>query len=300
MQFHEMVVIEPINFSDEWLARIAQYAGAFRRYDSLPESDREIIARIGEADAILVSYTTAINSTVLDACPNLRYIGMCCSLYAADSANVDIRKAEQLGITVTGVRDYGDNGVAEYAVSELVHLLHGFGPHRWREEPLELTSRKVGIVGMGTTGSIVAHALRYFGAEILYYSKTRKTHLEVSSGFVFHPLVKLLQKAEIICTCLNKNVVLLGEREFRLMGNGKILMNTSISPSYDVAAAKSWLGQPGNFLLSDTVMGAGKALVSLPNVICPDQSAGITSLAKERLAKKVADNIIFYLEQTGT
>ena len=95
-------------------------------YPDIPASDDEIIARIGDADAVLLSYTSRINRYVLECCPNVKYIGMCCSLYSPESANVDIRYANERGITVTGIRDYGDEGVVEYVVSELVRCLHGF------------------------------------------------------------------------------------------------------------------------------------------------------------------------------
>jgi 2-oxoglutarate ferredoxin oxidoreductase subunit gamma len=51
---------------------------------------------------------------VLDACPNIRYIGMCCTLYNPESSNVDVIEARKRGITVLGVKDYGDEGVVEY------------------------------------------------------------------------------------------------------------------------------------------------------------------------------------------
>ena len=73
--------------------------------------------RVGDADAVLLSYTSQINRYILERCPNVRYIGMCCSLYSPESANVDIRYANERGITVTGIRDYGDEGVIEYGIS---------------------------------------------------------------------------------------------------------------------------------------------------------------------------------------
>ena len=54
-------------------------------------------------------------------------------MYSPESANVDIRYAEANGITVTGIRDYGDEGVVEYVVSEVVRLFHGFGVEAWEE-----------------------------------------------------------------------------------------------------------------------------------------------------------------------
>ena len=46
-------------------------------YSDIPAGDNEIIARIGDADAVLLSYTSQINRYILERCPNVRYIGMC-------------------------------------------------------------------------------------------------------------------------------------------------------------------------------------------------------------------------------
>src|SRR5690606_19592658 len=104
-----------------------------------------------------------------------------CSLYNPESANVDIRYANARGITVLGVRDYGDEGVVEYVVSELVRCLHGFGTENdgvprapWDGVPREITGTKVGIVGLGKSGGMIADALRFFGAEISYFARSEK------------------------------------------------------------------------------------------------------------------------------
>jgi phosphoglycerate dehydrogenase-like enzyme len=98
--------------------------------------------------------------------PHIRYIGMCCSLYSEASANVDIRAARARNIIVYGVRDYGDQGVVEYIISELIRYLHGFGDKQWQELPVELTDLKVGIVGLGTSGQLIAAGLQALGADL--------------------------------------------------------------------------------------------------------------------------------------
>ena len=61
-------------------------------YTHLADDD-EIVRRIGDADGVLVSYTSRIGREVLERCPQVRYVGMCCSLYSEASANVDIAYA---------------------------------------------------------------------------------------------------------------------------------------------------------------------------------------------------------------
>ncbi|MGI5958050.1 MAG: NAD(P)-dependent oxidoreductase [Massiliimalia sp.] len=295
MKFCKLAVIEPINVTEEAKQELYQYAQEVIFYPDLPQDDQEKIKRIGDADGVLVSFTTTIPKNVLEACPHVKYVGMCCSLYSPESANVDIRAAEALGITVTGVRDYGDDGVAEYAVSELARLLHGFGEHQWRPEQMEFHNLDIGFVGMGASGKLVSAALQYFGANIFYYSRTEKIPLR-EKGYTYLPLDELLQKVPVLITCLNKNVVLLGEREFQLFGNGKILMNTSISPSFDLKAVETWVQNKDNYLMCDSEFALGSgSLLHYPNVFCAHKTSGSTIQSKVRLGKKVIDNIEVFL-----
>ena len=92
--FNKLVVIEPINVLDYHKEKLKEIAKQVVLYDDIPLNDELIINRIGDADAVLLSYTSYINENVLNKCKNIKYIGMCCSLYSKESANVDISKAE--------------------------------------------------------------------------------------------------------------------------------------------------------------------------------------------------------------
>ena len=60
-----------------------------------------------------------------------------------------------------GIRDYGDRGVVEYVLHELTGLLHGFGMPMLHDEPVEIYGLKVGIVGLGVSGRMIADALAF-------------------------------------------------------------------------------------------------------------------------------------------
>ena len=159
------------------------------------------------------SYTTRIGRNVIEACPQIRYIGMCCSLYSEESANVDIACARERGIRVLGIRDYGDRGVVEFVLSELVRFLHGFDRPMLYDIPTEITGLKAGIIGLGVSGTMIAEALQFMGAEVSYFSRTRKPEKE-AAGFAYRPLKELLAESQVVFACLNKNVILLHKEEF--------------------------------------------------------------------------------------
>ena len=297
--FEKLVAIEPVSLIPSAEEKLQDYAKEVVLYRDIPADDAEIVRRIGDADAVLLSYTSRIGQNVLAQCPNVKYIGMCCSLYSEKSANVDIAFARSRGIRVLGIRDYGDRGVVEYVLHELTGLLHGFGMPMLRDEPMEIYGLKVGIVGLGVSGRMIADALSYLGAEVSYYSRSRKPDAE-QAGMAYKPLEVLLRESEVVFTCLNKNVLLLGKDEFAALGAGKVLFNTSIGPGFDSVALEDWLTLPGTHFFCDTHAAAGAVapdFFSRPNVHSPNVSAGRTKQAFVLLSQKVLANLETALNQ---
>lgn len=293
--FEKLVAIEPVHLVDAGVEELKNYAKEVVLYDDIPADDAEIVRRIGDADAVLVCYTSRITGETLAQCPNVKYVGMCCSLYSEASANVDIAYAREHGIDVRGIRDYGDRGVVEFVLCELVRFLHGYDRPMWKEQPQEITRLKTGIIGLGVSGGMIAEALQFMGAEVSYYSRSRKQEKE-AAGLIYRDLPELLSHCDVVFTCLNKNVILLGEKEFEALGNGKILFNTSIGPSHEVEALKKWLEAGDNWFVCDTAGAIGDAaLVDDPHIVCEQASAGCTAQAYELLTEKVLANIKGYL-----
>lgn len=294
MKFRKLVAIEPVSLIPSAEKKLYDLAEEVVMYDDIPTNDDVIASRIGDADAVLLSYTSRLEKPALEKCPEVKYIGMCCSLYSPESANVDIRYAQSRGITVTGIRDYGDEGVVEYVVSEIVRLFHGFGQEAWEDMPREITGLKVGIVGLGKSGGMIADAMHFFGASVSYFARSEKQWAK-DKGYVYRPLKEVLAYSEVVFCCLNKNTVLLHEEEFKALGNRKILFNTGLSPAWDEEPFLKWL-EGDNLCYCDTT-GAlgGEHLLEHPKVRCMKVSTGRTRQAFDRLSEKVLANIENYL-----
>ncbi|HKK81508.1 MAG TPA: NAD(P)-dependent oxidoreductase [Prolixibacteraceae bacterium] len=300
--FKKLVAIEPVGLLPDAEKQLYNYAHEVVMHRDIPANQNEIAARIDNADAVLINYTSELRHEVLEKCENLIYVGMCCSLYSPESANVDIIYAREHGITVTGIRDYGDEGVAEYVIYELVKLLHGFGLNPNGEKtspreglPREITGLKTGIIGMGKTGGVIADALSFFGAEVTYYSRTKKKEAG-QKGYKYLPLDELLQTNDVVFACLNKNTILLHEKEFEQLGNHKILFNTGLSAAWDEEPFRKWI-EKDNICCCDSLEALGnKDFIAHPHVICHETSSGRTKQAFQRLSKKVLQNIKGYLQ----
>ena len=134
----------------------------------------ETVSRIGDAEAILTN-KTVITDEVMEACGNLRYIGVLATGYNV----VDVEAAKRRGITVTNIPTYGTDAVGQFAIALLLEICHHIGHHdrtvhegRWEncqdwcywDYPLiELAGKTMGIIGFGRIGQAtgrMAAALR--------------------------------------------------------------------------------------------------------------------------------------------
>ena len=300
--FQKLVAIEPTGLTSSAEQQLDNFAKKVVLHNDIPSNEKEICKRIGNADAVLLSYTTTLTKEILQQCPNLKYIGMCCSLYSPESANVDILYANEHGITVTGIRDYGDEGVVEYVVSELVRCLHGFGTtpdgyqiKPWSGVPQEITGLNCGIVGLGKLGGMIADALSFFGANINYFARSEKEDA-TKKGYKFIPLSELMKKSDVVICSLNKNTVLLHQNEFDKLGNHKILFNVGLSRAWDAKPFEQWINDNSNIFYCDSAGALGNnSLMNHRNVRCMNVSAGITKQAYDRLSEKVIHNLSEYM-----
>jgi phosphoglycerate dehydrogenase-like enzyme len=297
--FEKIVVLEPILITEEGKDELKAYSKEVVFYDSKPNSKEEIIDRIGGADCVLLSFTTKITKEILDRCNNIKYIGMSCSFYGEKYSNLDMKVAKEKGIVVKYLKDYGDEGVPEYIVSELIRLLHGLGEYQWKDRPYELTGIKTGIIGLGKIGTMVAKALKHFGANVYYYSKTRKYEEELN-GIRYLELEELLQNCEIISTHLNRDVVLLKNNEFEMLGNGKIFINTTIGCCYDVKALKKWLDTGKNYHICDSVsnLPATQEIINHPRTIYTNKICGNSKQSDIRATNQTLRNIKDFFENS--
>lgn len=294
--FNKLVLVDHCGLTlleVEELANFSKHRLAI--YNDYPTSETVIIERIGDADGVLVSWHTKITATVLASCPSLRYIGMCCSLYDEQSANVDILKAKALGITVKGVRDYGDEGTVEFIFAQLIYLFKGLGDKKWKAEPTELKGKHMGIVGLGALGKMVARTALHFGMKVSYYNRSRKPDME-AEGVDYMNLDELVSACHIISTHLPKNTVLLGNEEFARMKTDAVLINTSLGPTFDQHAFQKWISSNKHVFAIFDGNGSGDLheLEVHPNIVLTNEYSGFTQEARKRLSQKVLKNIEDY------
>lgn len=253
-------------------------------------SETETIARIGDSDAILGSWNTTITPKVLDACPNLKYIGIC----GTSLTKIDVNEVLRREIVIKNVTNYGDEAVGEFIFAQLLMLFRGYGKYKWSELTSELNAKKIGIIGLGAVGRVVADLALGFKMNVSYHSKTRNQVYE-DKGVKYCELDKILTSCDIISLHVPRDFMVLSADKFRLIRQKVVLINTCIGSVMDMDAFKEWISKGSNYAIFDNQDYLSE-IVGLPNVIAPVDHAARTWESSTRLGQKVIANIESFFE----
>ena len=289
-KFKRIAVINVLNlpkFAEEALLGYSDNEIIFPVSDS--QSEDETIKLIGDSDAILGSWNSTITPRVLDACPNIKYIGIC----GTSLTKVDVENVKKRGIVLKNVVDYGDEATAEFIFAQLLNLFRGFGKYQWDDQPSELNGKKIGIIGLGAVGRQVARLSLGFNMNVSYFSRSHNSEWE-SKGLVFKELEDLLLSCDVISLNVPRNLTILTKKEFDLIKPKTVLVNTAIGKVFDFSSFVDWVKRGKNFAIFDNQEYVGQ-IKDLPNVIVPVVTAGKTKESADRLGQKVLDNIKSYL-----
>lgn len=175
------------------------------------------------------------------------------TLRAAGFNNVDLRAADELGMTVMRVASYSPYAVAEFAVGMLLTLNRNIhrAHHRVREGNFlldgllgfDIHGKTVGVIGTGRIGTVFAQIMHGFGCFLLGYDQTKNPEC-LNLGMTYVPLEELLRQSDIISLHIPltpETRYMINSRTLALLKEGAILINTSRGALVDTRALIPYL-----------------------------------------------------------
>lgn len=201
----------------------------------------EILNEIGDYDGIVVRSRTKLTADILDNAKNLKVIGRA----GVGLDNIDLKKAEELNITVLNTPEAPSISVAELALGLIFALVRHISiadktTHQgeWNKSQYmgyTLYGKKLGIIGFGNIAKELAKRAISLGMEVGVYSRFSKGRAAKDEakkiGCKIYPTLEdILKDAQIISLHLpatqhTENII--NETTLKLMKENSILINTA-------------------------------------------------------------------------
>ena len=158
---------------------ITEEYGAVRLPDPPAEREEFLRSRGGSFEVAVTSGKVGVGTELMQALPNLRAV----INFGVGYDTTDAAQAFERGITVSNTPDVLNDCVADTAIALYVDVLRGISASDrfvrrgdWQSKgnfPLatKASGKKVGILGLGRIGKVIAKRLEGFDCEISYHSR---------------------------------------------------------------------------------------------------------------------------------
>jgi D-3-phosphoglycerate dehydrogenase len=176
----------------------------------------QLLPAIADVDAVLIRSATKVDAEALAAAKNLKVVARA----GVGLDNVDVEAATKAGVMVVNAPTSNITSAAELAVGLLLASARNIAPAnealkggKWARSKyggVELLEKKVGIVGFGRIGQLVAERLKGFGVEILAYDPYVSVQRAGQLGAHLVTLDELLAQSDFITIHLPKTAETIG------------------------------------------------------------------------------------------
>ena len=233
---------------------------------------------------------------------------------------IDRVEASRRGVKVCNVPGYATQSVAQFTMALILELSTRAASYsdavkngQWENSPvfslltypgLELSGKKLGIIGYGSIGRAVAQMARAFGMEVLIAARSSADGPTEKDRV---PLNQLLSEADLIslhCPLTPETRNLINRQSLSLMKPTAFLVNTARGALVDEPALiealhnKRIAGAALDVISKEPPPANYPIIVAareLDNLIVTPHTAWSAREARERLLKEVEENIVAFL-----
>ncbi len=268
--------------------------------EDLPPPPEVLRERVADVEGLLSLLTEKIDTSVLDAAPNLKVIAN----YAIGSDNIDLEACRTRGIPVGVTPDVLTDATADLAWALMLavarKLVEGAADVRagkWKTwEPqgwlgYDVHGATLVVVGAGRIGQAAAKRAQGFDMKVI----------TVDLGDDLHAALAEADFVTLHAPLTEDTRGLIGEREFATMPEHAILVNTARGPLIDREALRDALqrGEIAGVALDVTdpePLPADDPLLDTPNLLVVPHIGSATHGARNGMANRAVDNLLAGLE----
>lgn len=279
-------------------------------YDQTP--DEQIVARSHDAEVLVIN-KIPLDRARLAQLPRLQLIAVSATGYDC----VDSSAARERGVAVVNVPEYGTDSVAQHAIALLLQLCNRTAEHDtairegqwqrcghfsfWNFPLIELSGKRIGLVGYGQIGRRVARIAQALGMEIWVTTRTLVDTSEVPIREV--KLDELFSQSDVIslhCPATPETIGLVDRERLARVRPEAMLINTArgqLVVERDLADALNHdrLAAAGLDVMTEEPLPLDSPLLTAKNCILTPHQAWASLAARRRLMATTVENIGAFL-----
>ncbi|MDD7319252.1 MAG: NAD(P)-dependent oxidoreductase [Prevotellaceae bacterium] len=286
--------------------------GEVKVYTGVPESLDEVLKRASDADIIAFALMN-FNRQVLEKLPKLKMLQ-----FIGTGVNnfVDMDYAKEKGIEVLNISNYGSNAVAEYALgmafSLARHIPQGMTVLKsgsWNQEGLqgkEISGSKVGVLGTGSIGALVAEKYHNLGAEVIACDIYENENLKTQYGIKYCSMEEIFKTCDIISlhmTVTKENEKVIDKKLISSMKEDALLINVAraelvdTQALYDALMEKKIGGAAIDVYNTEPPVGQDMEIAAMENVIATPHIGFYSEQANDNSISMSVDSILENLDK---
>lgn len=271
-------------------------------------TEEEVIEQCGGADIFIVQYAQ-ISERVMQALPELKYVVR----YGVGVDTVDLKAADQFGVQVGNVPDYGMNEVADHALALLLMMLRrtdrmnrftktsgwdyteAIPIHRFSEQT-------IGVVGLGRIGRNFAEKASSLGFRVIGYDPMieQGKMVEDTESVSFEELLRQSDAISLHCPA-DGNRNLFDKAAFEKMKDSAVIVNAArggiISEAdLDRALRENQIAGAALDCMETEPMAPDSQIFENENLIVTPHMAWYSEEAAKELKRKVAEEAVRFAQ----
>ncbi len=275
--------------------------------DALYSKDA-LIERAQGADAILPCHTEHFDADVFARLPDEVKI---IANFSVGFDHVDIAAARQRGIVVTNTPDVLSDATAELTMMLMIGAARRAGEGEklvrggeWKDwSPafmvgVQVTGKRLGILGMGRVGQVVARRARGLDMEI-HYHDMRRLPPEAEQGAIFHETLEdFLPHCDFLsvhCNVTPETRGMMNAERFARLPDGAVFVNAARGAVVDddalVDALRSGKLYAAGLDAYNHEPGVDRRLVDLPNTFLMPHIGSATAETRDAMGFRALDNL---------
>ena len=252
-----------------------------------------------DAEVISVFTTSRVNKKVLEQFTNLKLI----ALRSVGFNHIDTDYCREHNIAVVNSPNYGNITVAEFALALLLNVCRkvtvsymDYKDGKVRPENLmgmELSSKTIGIVGLGAIGSAFARIAHGLDMKILAFDKFEKEEMKQKYNVTYTDFDTLLRESDFIsihAPLTKDNYHMFDKASFEKMKKSAIIVNTGRGELIDSQSLYQ-------ALVTKQIAGAGLDVLENEETITDfEYIVGVNRLDKNILEQTIINSQLFKLD----